>query len=82
MFNRFRLIWTPILNLDNFRVIGIHIGSFKNQIYYFGKIIKLAIDDFKIKNNYIIAEIEIEEEDINKDIRIINSIEQWERQGK
>ena len=34
------------------------------------------------KNNYIIAEIEINEEDINKDIRIINSYEQSNREFK
>ena len=32
------------------------------------------------KNNYIIPEIEIKEEDINKDIRIINSYEQYKRE--
>ena len=34
------------------------------------------------KENYIIAEIEIKEEDINKDIRIINSYEQCKREYK
>ena len=34
------------------------------------------------KNNYIIAEIEIKEEDINRDIRIINSYEQYNRENK
>ena len=34
------------------------------------------------KNNYIIAEIEIKEKDINKDIRIINSYEQCKREYK
>ena len=68
----------PILNLDNYQVIGIHMGYYKyeneNENINFGEIIKLVIDDFnKDKNNYIIAEIEIKEEEINKDIRIINS---------
>ena len=31
-------------------------------------------------NNYIIAEIKIKEEDINKDIRIIKSFEQYKRE--
>ena len=93
----------PILNLENNKVIGIHIGKIKD--YYYGKIIKLDINDFNKKfkpiknneimlkyqkeldklsnkenNNYIIAEIEIKEADINKDIRIINSYEQCRRE--
>ena len=32
-----------------------------------------------INTNYIIAEIEIKEEDVNKNIRIINSHEEWMR---
>ena len=37
----------------------------------------------KINNiNYIIGEIEIREEDINKEIRIINSFEGWEIESK
>ncbi len=33
----------------------------------------------KEKENYIISEIEIKEDDINKDIRIINSFEEMKR---
>jgi len=36
----------------------------------------------KINNNIIIGEIEIKEDDINKDIRIINSFEQYKRESK
>ena len=36
----------------------------------------------KEKENYIISEIEIKEEDINKDIRIINSFEEVKRNNK
>ena len=35
-----------------------------------------------MNNNYIYAEIYIEEKDINKDIRIINSFEQCKREYK
>ena len=35
-----------------------------------------------INNNYIISEIVIKEEDINKNIRIINSYEEWMRSNK
>ena len=86
----------PILNLNNYKVIGIYTG--KEKDCYVGEIIKLTIDEFnksKIKkeknfedniknargvNNYIIGEIEIKEEDINKDIRIINSYDQYIRE--
>jgi hypothetical protein len=34
----------------------------------------------KIKDNYIIAEIKILKKNINKDIRIINSFEQFKRE--
>ena len=72
----------PILNLDNYQVIGIHRGHYKDEKYNCGEIIKLVIDDFnKDRNNYIIAEIEIKKEDINKDIRIINSYEQIKREN-
>ena len=36
----------------------------------------------KEQKNYIISEIEIKEEDINKDIRIINSFEEVKRKLK
>ena len=37
------------------------------------------MDELKRNNNYIIAEIYIEDEDIDKDIRILNSYEQWNK---
>ena len=46
----------------------------KKKNYYSNK-------EFKEKNeNYILAEINIEEENINKDIRIINSFEEFKRE--
>ena len=72
----------PIINLDNNRVIGIHKGSHKVKDLNLGTIIKQPIKQFyeenqnNKNNNYIISVIEIKEEDINKDIRIINSFEQ------
>ena len=45
----------------------------------FNKIMKIYD---KINLNYIIGEIEIKEEDINREIRIINSFEGWEIEGK
>ena len=46
------------------------------------KIFNLSTNIISIFNhikNYIIAEIEIKEEDINKEIQIINSCEEWKR---
>ena len=69
----------PIINLNNNRVIGVHKASDKKEDYNLGTIIKPPIKQFyeeykkNKNNNYIIAEIQIEDEDINKDIRIINS---------
>ena len=68
----------PILNLENHKVIGIHCANNLSKDCNLGKIIKSVIDDFN--NNYIIAKIEIKEEDINKEIRIINSYEEYKRE--
>ena len=38
--------------------------------------------NIKISENYFISEIEIKNEDINKDIRIINSFEEYKRNNK
>ena len=53
-----------------------------NKENKFEKIEKLSININKKNENYIIGEIEIKEEDINKDIRIINSFEQYKREDK
>ena len=84
---------SPILNLDTYHVIGIHIGKSKDNTFNIGHLIKLPIDDFnknnkkkenktRKNNNYIIAEIEIKENDLNKDIRIINSFEEYKRENE
>ena len=82
---------SPILNLDTYNVIGIHIGKSKDNTFNMGHLIKLPIDDLnknnkknenkkRKKNNYIFAEIEIKENDLIKDIRIINSFEEYKRE--
>ena len=38
--------------------------------------------NYKINDNYIIAILNINQDDINKDIRIINSYEDWKRENK
>ena len=79
----------PILSSTN-KVIGIHRGYIKNEynIYKIGTFLKFPLDelnnklinDLKCKKNYIIAELCIKEEDINKDIRILNSYEEYMRE--
>jgi len=72
-----------ILRNSNNSIIGLHKGSGKyntinlstNIISIFNHIKNYTTD----KNNYIIAEIEIKEEDINKEIQIINSFEEVKR---
>ena len=84
-------------NINLIKVIGIHkegdklknlnygtfIGEIFNNKKYTNKLnIKNYINITKNKNtNYIIAQIEIKEKDINKDIRIINSYEEYKRKN-
>ena len=72
---------SPILLLKNNKVIGVHYGgSMYNNNFNFGTLLKKPLLEYikeNIKLNYIIAQINIKkEEDINKDIRIINSFEE------
>ena len=74
---------SPILNLKNNKVIGIHkIGS-KNYNFNYGTLLKYPINDFiknnKNINNKITAEIYINKDDINKNIQIINTFENCKR---
>jgi surface protein len=75
----------PILSASTNKVIGIHKGFVVKESGYFniGTFLKFPFDelnpkligDSKGKRNYIVAELCIKEEDINKDIRILNSYE-------
>ena len=68
-------------NINSIQVIGIHkkanytknlnIGTFIGEIF-----------SNENDNNYIIAEIEIKDEDVYKDIRIINSFEEHMRENE
>ena len=75
---------SPIIlrNSDN-SIIGLHYGSDKdNTINLATNIISIFnhIKNYiRDKNNYIIAEIEIKKEDVNKKIQIINSYEETKR---
>jgi len=73
---------SPIIlrNFDNSK-IGLHCDS--NRYNNFNKSTNIIsiINHIKSynKNNYIIAEIEIKEKDVNKKMQIINSSERWKK---
>ena len=69
-----------ILRNSNNSIIGLHYGSGNyNTINLSKNIISIFNHIKNYNNNYIIAEIEIKEKDINKEIRIINSYEEYKR---
>ena len=74
----------PIILLNNnpniIQVIGIYKESNNQNELNKGTFIgEIFNDDLSKNNNYIIAEIEIKNYDVNKDIRIINSYEEYQR---
>ena len=77
----------PIILLNNdinlIQVIDIQKeGDYKKKLNggtFIGEILKEELNDIENNNNYIIAEIYIEEEDIDENIRILNSYEEWIR---
>ena len=79
----------PILSSLTNKVMGIHKGHDKNEYnkkigtflkFPLNELNKQLINDLKNKKNYIITEIYIKEEDINKEIRILNSYEEHMRE--
>ena len=65
---------SPIISRYNSSLIGLYFGEPNNNM---GKEISCILNDIKSKiQNFIVAEFEINEENINKNIRIINSFEQ------
>ena len=90
---------SPILLINNQKLIGIHYGSSKQYDFNKGRLLIYSIIEFENiknnlllinkegkylnynnKNNYIIAEFEIKND--NEKIRIINSYEQYNRGWK
>ena len=79
------ILYTKQVNL--IQVIGIHKNSHHgkdlNCGIFIGEIFNNENSDIKINlndnNNYIIAEIVITDKDINKEVRIINSYEEFRR---
>ena len=62
--------------MNTLKVIGIHRGGDKNKKINYGTFIGEIFNENINMNNYIIGEIYISEEDIGKNIRIINSFEE------
>ena len=74
----------PIILLNNnpnlIQVIGINKESNNSNDLKYGTFIgEIFFEDLNKNNNCIIAELNIKEDDINKDIRIINSYEEYQR---
>ena len=75
----------PIILLNNnpnlIQVIGIHkeLDSISKELHCGTFIGEIFNYDLNKNNNCIIAEIDINDDDINKDIRIINSYEEYQR---
>ena len=67
----------PILSSLTHKVIGIHKGFIRTEKpYNIGTFLEFPLKEFEQNNNYIIAELYITDEWINKDIQIINSYEE------
>ena len=70
---------SPILDLSNNKVIGIHSGASKISKNNYGTNLKFPINDYLntvnllIKDNCISMELEIEKEDINKQIYFLDN---------
>ena len=62
-------------NINLIQVIGIHKAADLSKQINIGTFLGEILNE-KLLNNYIIAEINIEEKDVNKDIRIINSLDE------
>ena len=70
----------PIISLNSLKIIGIHKEAINEKINvgtFIGEILDKELKNSE--NNYINAEINIKFKDINKNIRIINSYEEYMR---
>ena len=79
---------SPIISRYNSSIIGLYHPPNKEYDCIHAKNISFILNDIKFQSqNYIIAEFEIKAENINKDIRIINSFEhsnlqEWKKNKK
>ena len=77
-------VGAPIISrYSNNSIIGLNIGLVDKLKINLSTYIISIIDNIKNYNkNYIIAEFDIKEEDVNKEIQIINSFEEYKRNNK
>ena len=77
----------PILNLDTYNVIGIHLGVNKNYDYNIGILIKSPISAFNelfppnIKNSEILLTLKVDKSDINKKIYFLDNTDDKDGDG-
>jgi len=64
---------SPIICINNNKVIGIHRGYNKEKLFNFGSLIKYVLEHI---NYSILCEYNIKDEDLNKDIQILNCYEE------
>ena len=74
---------SPIMLLKNNKIIGVHYAGSKNNNFNFGNLLKVPILEYieinEKNRNYIISEINIDEDNVGKKIRILNSFEEFKR---
>ena len=69
----------PIINLNNFKVMGVHIGKYKHKGINIGTVLRRPIEAFnELKNlnnqkNFIILKIKVTNDDINKEIYFLDN---------
>ena len=69
---------SPIISRYNSSIIGLHYAGNTKYNFNHAKEISHILNDIKFQSqNYIIAEFEIKTENINKDIKIVGSFEQF-----
>ena len=62
----------PIVNLENNKVIGLHVKSNENPYYNQGTFLKYAINDLNNIKNQIQIIVEVNENNINKEVYFLN----------
>ena len=62
----------PIFNLENNKVIGLHISSNKNPYYNKGTFLKYAINDLNNNKNQIQIFVKVNKNNINKEVYFLN----------
>ena len=72
-----------IFRNSDLQIIGLHCKNLNNECSFnISTSIFSIIDDIKSKISYIFAEVEIKDEDINDEVRIINSFEKYREENE